>query len=254
MEQSIISSISPTPTPDPILQVLTSINHTLNSPWYIDPQWWAIATALLLGVFGIFQDRIRGLFQKPKLEAGIRLSPPDCHKIALKNTINGQFICDCYYFRFNVKNSGNTQMDEVEVMANELYRKGTTGRYSKIANFLPINLKWAHNGVVTMPKIQPKLFKHCDFGHIIETSSILGKQYLNAYGLNTNAKVVMILDTFIEPNTGSHLLLPGEYKINIIFAANNIDPISNWYKIKIVDAWDGIEQNMLSNNVFISKI
>jgi hypothetical protein len=138
-------------------------------------------------------------------------------------------------------------LEEIEVMAKELHQKCINGRYTKVLNFLSINLKWAHNNVVTMPKIQPKLFKHCDFGHIVETSSSLGNQYLTAYGLNTNANVIMILDTFIEPNTGSHVLLPGEYRINIVFAAN-------WYKLKIVDAWSSNEQLMLSTNVFISKI
>ena len=145
-------------------------------------------------------------------------------------------------------------MEEVEVLANELHQKGANGRYTKVADFLPMNLNWAHNHVVTMPKIQPKLFKHCDFGHIIESTSVLGRQYLTAYGLNTSTRVIMILDTFVEPNTGTHVLLPGEYKINIVFAANNLKPVSNWYKLKIVDAWSSDEQQMLSSNVLISKV
>ncbi len=246
---NLIASISAT---------LTGIEHLLpsfrpSSPFYKDPQWWAIAVALLLGIVGIFQDWIRAIFKKPKLHVDIKLEPPDCHKIALRNSQTGQFICDTYYFRFRVTNAGNYPMEDVEVLTAELHNK-INGQYKKVNNFLPINLHWAHNHVVTMPKIQPKLFKHCDFGHIIETNTNFGGKILTYYGFNTKANIIMQLDTFIEPNTGSHILFPGEYKIKIIFSANNVSPYEIWFKLTLKDKWDSNETAMLQNNISIKKI
>lgn len=241
-----------------IENLLKSINSTINQlsindPWYRDSQWWAIIVALLLGVAGIFQEWIRAIFKKPKLLVSIKLSPPDCHKIALRSQPHGQFICDTYYFRFKVTNEGNYPMEEIEVLAAELFRKNN-GRYNKVNNFLPINLHWAHNHVVTMGKIQPKLFKHCDFGHILQTNTELGQKIISYYGFNTNAKVFMQLDTFIEPNTGSHILLPGGYKIKLVFSANNVSPHEIWYKLNIKDKWTDNENEMLRDNIEITLI
>lgn len=233
-----------------IKQVMPSIIQ--KTPFYRDPQWWAIVVALLLGIIGIFQEWIRNIFRKPKIKVEIKLEPPDCHKIALRNNPGGQFICDTYYFRFKVTNSGNFPMEDVEVLAAELYTK-SGGRYHKVNNFLPINLNWAHNHVVTMPKIQPKLFKHCDFGHILETNTSLGQRIVSFYGFQTSASVLWQLDTFIEPNTGSHIIFPGEHKIKIIFSANNLPPTEVWFKLKLKDAWDANESNMLKNNVVIQR-
>ena len=246
MPIDLISTISPT---------LNSIQKTLpelkdKSLFYQDFQFWAIITALFLGIIGIFQENIRRLFQKPKLIPQIHLSPPDCHKIPLTNSATGQRICDTYYFRFRVTNEGNTTMEDIEVLAAELYEKNPSGRFIKVNNFLPINLVWAHNHVVTMTKIQPKLFKHCDFGHIIET------RYANLaqFGINSQANIVFVLDTFVQPNTGSNLILPGDYKIKIIFSANNVKPKEVWYRLKLEDAWDNNEDVMFQNNVSIKKI
>lgn len=52
--------------------------------WYLDPQYYTIFTALLLGLAGIFQDGIRHWFSKPRISIDIKLEPPDCHKIPMK--------------------------------------------------------------------------------------------------------------------------------------------------------------------------
>lgn len=249
MDKVVVDLISTTSaTLLTIKNLLSTLNNSL--PFYKDPQWLTIFVALFLGLMGIFQDNIRRLFQKPKLIPQIYLSPPDCHKIALTNSSTGQRICDTYYFRFRIINDGNSAMEDVEILTTELYKKQLNGRYTKINSFLPINLVWAHNHLVTMPKIQPKLFKHCDFGHILETQYV----NLNQFGINNSASIVFVLDTYVQPNTGSHLIFPGEYKIKLIFSANNVKPKETWYKLRLIDAWDNNENHMLRNNISISKI
>ena len=214
---------------------------------------WEALVAFGIGLAGIFklQDYIdRKWLRKPVWNIDIKLAPPDSHKIPLRNQSSGQRICDTYYFRIRVTNIGNYQMEDVEVMVEELYKKGRGSSYSKVRNFLPLNLVWAHNHIVTMPKIQPKLFKHCDFAHIVETN------YLNLgqFGITTTANVVMLLDTYVQPNTGSHIILPDKYKVKVVFAANNLPPKFVWFRLEFRDAWDNNEQRMLTRNVLIEKI
>lgn len=211
---------------------------------------WEAIVALLLGLAGIFgvHEIIKNWRLKPDIKVSIKLEPPDSLKIAMTNTATGQFLYDTYYFRFKVENTGNLKMEDVEVLALELHKKGNNGRFSKVRNFLPMNLVWANVHEVTMPKIQPGLFKHCDFGHIVQNVNS------SPFGLAGRSSVIFILETQVTPNTGFNYLLPGEYKIRLAFAANNLKPEYYWYQFKVEDRWDNNEQRMLSQNISIKKL
>jgi hypothetical protein len=143
MDQQIIQEI---------LQQLRSIAQGINNPWAVLIPLLAVVVALILGIIGIFQDWIRSWFRKPDLEVSLKLEPPDCHKIAMRDPKTGQHICDTYYFRFRVKNTGNYQMASVEAMVTDLYKK-SNDKYEKVRVFLPLNLVWSHYRNITMSKI-----------------------------------------------------------------------------------------------------
>lgn len=237
-----------------ISATLSSINSTLTTinknsvPSFFDVQWVSPGVALILGVAGIFQNNIRNIVFKPKMCPTIDLAPPDCHKIALNNTQTGAKICDTYYFRFKVRNGGNLVMEDVEVFATELHKKSISGAFEKVQDFLPINLVWAHNHYVTLPKIQPDLYKHCDFGHILRSVNV----DLRPFGLEHKSKVIFLLDSEVQPNTGSHLIFPGEYKIKIVFSANNVKPTSKWVNLRLNDDWHEDQVTMFRDNVDVS--
>jgi hypothetical protein len=62
---------------------------------------------------------------------------------------------------------------------------------------------------------------------------------------------VFQFDVAVIPNTGSHILLPGDYKIKIIFAANNLKPQRKIYNLIIKDIWTDDEKEMLTKNISI---
>ena len=224
------------------------------TPWYENPQWWAaIATfvvAAIALVLAIFQDKLRSLLQKPILEIGIKKEPPDCHKAVFRNPQTGDFLYDCYYFRFKVENTGNYQMEDPEIMVIEIEERLLDGTYHKRSDFLPMNLVWSYYRTVTMPKIQPKLFKHCDLGHIVKAEDA----NLENYGKTKSSNIVFILDVARQTFIGAHILEPGDYKIKIKFAANNLKPESKIYNLIIKDEWSDIEEEMLKRNVSIREI
>jgi len=228
--------------------MIYNFHHNLNWSTF----WTAsgVIVALLLGIAGMFQDWVRAWFKKPNLNITIKLSPPDCHMIPMRNFMTNQTVYDTFYFRFRVENIGNYQADEVEAMVVELY-KSVKSKYEKVVNFLPLNLVWAHSFArqITKPKIQPSLFKYLDFGHIVKSEFA----DLDSFGLKNRNKIVFILDTEVPPNTGSHIIFPGDYKIKIKFAGNNLKPIEKIYKLVIKDDWTTDETIMLQNNILIEE-
>lgn len=219
--------------------------------WLKDPQWWAIFAALLLGLAGIFQDWIRRLFWKPSLKINFYLTPPDSHKTFFSDSKTGSFLNYTYYLRPRIKNDGNYRLEDMEVMAVELTKKESNGQFKKIDNFLPLNLIWTNSHEITKSKIQPGLFKFLDFGHISETKHKLNQ--LSYFQLRKDTQVVLELCTEVPPNTGSHLIFPGEYRIKLLFAANNFKPASKIYSLVFADKWSEDERDMLGNNIFIKE-
>ena len=225
-----------------------------NQNSYCYPEWVAIFVAffsiLFLGFIAIFQDWIRSCFRKPKLKISIKLEPPDSHKIAFRKRETGEFVCDSYYFRFNIENEGNCHMEDVDVIATEKWQKNEDGKYEKDHNFLPLNLVWSHIRKQTMPRIYRQLFKYCDFGHIIESKYA----NLERFGIPQSSKIIFRLDVAIEPNTGSHIIKPGDYKIKIKIAANNLKPKTKIYNLIFKDEWLDDEREMFAGNISIKEI
>lgn len=215
--------------------------------WYANPQWWAI---IALGAVAIFQNWIRSLIWKPKLKISIKLEPPDSHRVPLIDPKTHGFISYSYYFRFRIENTKNRSMKNTEVMITDLYKKDSRGEYEKDKSFLPLNLKWSYFHTVNMSKIQPKVYKHCDFGHII-TAQVAKAQH---YDLPEACQVVFHLDTAFKPTTGTFLLLPGDYRVRIVVAADNIKAKANIYNLVVKDKWTDNEQEMLRENVSIKEV
>lgn len=231
------------------LSHIENIASGINNPWTIIVSSAGVLVALLLGVVGVFQDRIRAWFKKPKLNISIKVAPPDCHKTSFYQPDVDRKVCDTYYFRFRVENNGNYYAENVEAMITEVFKKRYE-QYEKVDNFLPLNLVWSHYRQPTMSKIQPKLFKHLDFGFILKSNS----EYLARFGIQNNTNIFFEFDLAVRPNTGSHILLPGDYRVKIIFAGNNLEPLEKIYHLVIKDNWADDEATMLQENMTIEEV
>ena len=229
-----------------IISQLKLIVEGINNPWVVWVPLLSVLAALFLGASG--GDWMKSWFRKPKLSISIKVAPPDCHKTSFYRSDVDRKVCDTYYFRFRIENAGNFFAENIEVMVTEVYKK-KYDQYEKETSFLPLNLVWSHYRQMTMPKIQPKLFKHLDFGYMLKSEN----EHLDRFNITERPKVIFELDVAVRPNTGSHILLPGDYKIKIIFAGNNVSPIEKTYKVVVKDAWDDNEERMLQNNILIEE-
>lgn len=217
--------------------------------WLKDPQWWAIVVALVLGLIGIFQDWLRKKIWKPDLKIEFRLNPPDSHKTMMRNSNTNKIVYPTYYLRARIENTGNYQLEDVEAMVTEKTKREPNGQFKRDAEFLPLNLIWTVTHEITKSKIQPGLFKFIDFGHVEETRF----KNLSTFGLSNNSRVVLELCTETSPNTGSHIIFPGEYRIKIIIAANNLKPITKIYSLVITDNWTDNQSEMFEKNIFVKE-
>ena len=156
------------------------------------------------------------------------------------------------YLRLWILNVGNATAINAEVYAKDLFRKRADGQWERVTQFPPMNLNWANGFGIYFPSIAPAMGKHCDFGHITdpEGRGAVG-EYAPKLGL---AKEVCSLafDLKERPNHKGHIIGPGEYKLEILVAAQNAAPIACTIKVSLNGKWDADESRMLRDNVGVT--
>jgi hypothetical protein len=209
----------------------------------------AVVVALALAVF---HEHLRNLCWHPKLQLMLENRSPDCHLTVMKNEQSGA-QAPCYYFRTRVKNDGNAIAQTVEVYIEQVLQKMADQTFKAMEDFLPLNLRWAHFGNLFFPGIPPGVYKHSDFGHVIEPS--LRKQFsgeehprLLALGIG-NSQTVMSLDLVVRPNTGSYLIPPGIYRFVVVAAAANATLIRRTIELNLTGKWFPDEARMFKDGV-----
>jgi len=218
---------------------------------------WAGAVATFLAVLvALFKEEIQALWRRPSLAASIRLSTPDCHKteMTVTNTLTGQVLDSwpCYYFRVWVENSGNLRAEQVQMFLSRLLRKHADGSFKEEKQFLPMNLRWANSHEIFAEGISPKMGKHCDLGHIVHPSK--ATQAGNTLPNVPADKVIMSLDLEVKPNTKSHLLAPGTYRLELRLAAANSTPVVLILELTLTGGWYDDESRMFADGIGISHV
>lgn len=224
-------------------------------------QWIAAISTFLAVLIALFKEEIIRIFRRPNLRVSVKLGPPDCHKTQVSYVAQGiapiSGIADCYYLRLWVENKGTIRAEKVQVFAARLWRRLADGSFKQVEEFLPMNLRWTHSGSRIQPEIfadgiSPKMGRHCDLGHIVDPKvrQTLGES-LPGVG---NDKTVLALELEVQPNTLSHLLAPGVYRLELLVAAANRAPIPNTIEINLTGEWHDKEEKMFSDGVGVKLV
>ncbi len=232
-----------------------------------NPNWWVAFGTILLAFVAIFQDKIRSMIWRPKLDCIIELKPPDCHrtKSTLKRMTDTQQLASfySYYYRFAIWNNGNISAKNVEVMITDVLKKEGKD-FKRIEAFTPDNLLWSilhkdfpSNSFKTYcDYISPDTFKHCNLGHIHDPKyrkKITGED--NPEFKLTDKETIFCFDVNFKSNALYYLIPPGEYKISIKVGCENAKTISRSYLIKISGKWFGDDETrMLNEGFYIEQI
>lgn len=217
---------------------------------------WLIAIGTLsVVIVALFRDSILSLIFRPKLVLAFEAEAPGCHKIPmrLQQTPGRTFEANCYCFRVRVKNIGNRRAELIEVVASKLWKKSADGTFIRVSDFLPLNLVWANTNMPFCDAISSGLEKYCNLGHIIHPPSrdMFPGEDNPKLGL-TRKQTIMSLHTQIKPNNLTHLIGPGEYRIELVIACANCEPAREILTINHTGQWFEDERKMLSEGVGIS--
>ncbi len=221
-------------------------------------QWVAAGATLLAVLVALFREEIVSWWRRPVLDVSVLLSPPHCHATILQYQVQRiaptSVQAQCYYFRLWVENRGRTRAERVQVFAAKLFRRVADGSFQEDKRFLPLNLRWAHGQArdgrgpeIYAEGISPKMGKHCDIGHITDPNNRaeLGEDLEGV----SSGKAIFALDLEVAPNTRSHLLAPGIYRLELRVAAGNSSPVTKVLEITVTGDWFADERKMFQDGI-----
>lgn len=225
--------------------------------WGTVGQWVAAIGTTCAVVVALFRDEALRRWRRPKLFVIAELKPPHCHKTSLgpyqvQRTALSIVVSACYYLRLWVENRGKTRAERVQVFVARVSRKIADGSYSENTSFLPMNLRWSHGlpdgrHEIYAEGISPQMGKHCDLARIIDPAN--RKDVGDDIRGLANDATVLALELEVMPNTGSHLLAPGQYRIELHVAAANCAPSIRMLELTVTGKWSVEEEVMFREGI-----
>lgn len=221
-------------------------------------------TAIAVGTFlaiivALFRDEITALWRRPKIETRIKLSAPDCHltRLIQRDIKTGEILAkmDCYYLRLWIENAGRIRAEQVQVFVASLSKKQADGTYKRNKDFLPMNLKWSHASPldpVIFTSLNPKMGRHCDLGHIIDPDH--GSLFALDQSGAQEGETTISLDLEFEPATYSHLIPPGDYRIELLIGGANFRPVRKRLELAHTGEWYPSEDRMFSDGLGLTVL
>lgn len=224
--------------------------------------WVAAIATFAAVVVALFKEELRSLWHKPRFEIKIELRPPHCHKTQMSrvNMQTGQLLgqADCYYLRIWVENVGRQRAEQVQVFAAQLCKRQADGSFQPNPSFLPMNLCWSHTHhrhsgpEIFAEGISPGMGKHCDFGHVIDPA-FAPEMGISIPNLAPD-RTILAFDLEMKPNTGSHLLEPGTYRVQLKVAAANAGPSVKHIEITVDGQWFPEEHRMFADGLGFREV
>jgi len=227
--------------------------------WSEFPEPTATFAAVLVA---LFKDAAVRWWRRPKLIVSIKPGPPDCVKTEFHYTVQRTALtfvtADCYWLRLWVRNKGSTRADKVQVFAEGLTKRTADGSFKAVEDFLPMNLRWSHTpNPDVLPEvfadgISPAMGKHCDLGHIVDPTSCtdVGESLDGV----APGKTVFALELEVKPNTRSHLLRPGTYRLKLRIGAANARPVTAILELNHTGEWLSDPQRMFSDGLGVRVV
>jgi len=228
-------------------------------------KWTAIGTLVLafftllaVGV-AVFQDRIKSRIWHPTLALHILPQPPDCLKITTTwSTRFGSVMqSDSYYLRVQVENVGHTAADMVEVYLADILELNQKGDFEPRKAFLPMNLEWSNfeKPPILLDHLSPHMPKHCGLAHIVDPKNRTSMPREDNPSANLKPKqTALSLELVVKPNSGSHLLPPGTYRLKLVLGAANAITVTTWVEIVLNGQWFDDENEMLSKGLIVQHL
>lgn len=231
--------------------------------WSVVGTFFAALTALIIAVWG---DYLKSIFFKPKLEILYTHKWPDAIKIPYSKK---EFVISdkdrdennldqCYFFRFRIKNIGNTPAKNIEVIVQKIEKKLKNGSYKECKDFIPLNLTWSFGkGEKIKDILNPGMENYCDLGFILhpQRKQIIELLKNDSLRIPVNKYNILFIMPFVirENIVQNYILPPGDYKIQLVCVASNFQKETISLELKFDEKWKDNYEEMLSE-ISIKKI
>ena len=216
--------------------------------------WASAGATILVAIVAIFQDQIRAWLRRPRLRAFIKTEPPDCVWVPFTDQ-NGKIVSDCLYLCLRIENSGKVTAKRAEVYAQRLRRKRPDGTWEIEQMVPPMNLVWSHRqpDETHIESIAPDSFRHCALGHIVDPAkrNVMPGKESPGLGLNTQ-QTNLVFDLMAQPNHKGHIVGPGEYRLDIVIAADNAPTVKQCVNVTLTGKWYASGSRMLRDGVGVT--
>jgi hypothetical protein len=225
-------------------------------------QWVGASATFAAVLVALFKDEITKWWRRPKLFASIGLVSPDCAKTYVDYSSQKITLivgrAECYWLRLWIENKGRTRAEQVQVYASTLSKRSADRSFKRIDRFLPMNLKWSHGPPppkgpeIFADGISPRMGKHCDLAHIVDPAhrANIGEDLSEVPPDQT----ILAFDLEIQPNTLTHLIGPGEYRLQLRIAGGNCAPVTKTIEIIVTGKWFSDESKMFSDGLGVKVI
>ncbi len=160
---------------------------------------------------------------------------------------------EMYFFRMWIENTGQQRAERVQIFVAQLLYRHQDGIFRNVESFLPMNLRWANapaNTTQIFADINPSMGKHCDLGAISDPSNTT---LAPLPGLDMG-NVSLDLALEVLPNSQSHRLTPGCYRLELRIGGANVTPISRTVEVTFSGRWYPVVGEMFANGIGIKEV
>jgi hypothetical protein len=221
-------------------------------------QWFAAVGTILAVIVALFKDWIRATWNRPLLNAVCENRSPWTIKTRVHVLSSSQQILwegDCYWVRIEVKNSGKSRAEKVQVYASRLEKLSLDDKFEEIESFIPLNMKWSNSPpnapVITLDGISPTMSAFCDAVSLSDPAN--PTETVRPPGAK-DGETLGYLQLEVAPNSGSHILAKGKYMVTLLIAAANVTPIKKTLIFKHTGAWTFDEDTMRRDYLTVSLL
>lgn len=213
-----------------------------------------IGNTLALSFVALFvpylSEKLKRSYFAPKLKINFSLEPPDCHVTQSKGRDeHGNILFDepDFYFRFRVENTGKSQARKCEAVIEGLLFQNSSGKYTRLSQFTPVNLVWGSGNSTEFTDINPGRSIPCDLCHI--PSIVLQNKYegIGKYvdsAENNNSALGVVLCQKIALHSQPNRLFQGRYRVEVSIYSENAKKIEKVFQISWSGNWKDRELEM----------
>jgi hypothetical protein len=203
----------------------------------------------------LFKDELLRRIRRPILTVRIKPEAPDCLLVSTAVVYNQTGILwtgRIYWLRLWIENVGKGRAEQVQVFVSSLFKENVNGEYASVADFEPMNLRWANSRDPNNPEIFASgisggFGKHCDLCSVSDPANPTDHQGYPGQCVGT-------LQLEVVPGGDRNRLPPGKYVLEIDVGSANAAPVTIYVQLNIEGQWSPDRETMFRDHLGVQLV